>query len=281
MSNPQSIHDARPSPLIADEWYPGDPKRLVNTVDEFIARAEIPVIEGRLIGLLAPHAGHRYSGPVAGYAFKFLKGLAFDVVALVGPSHYRYPARVLTSGHDAYETPLGEVPIDREILKALQEKVPIDIVREDPEHSLEIELPFLQRTLSDFRLVPLALIDQSLEMAEQLGHALSEVLKNKNALLVASSDLSHFHPQSIANRLDQQVLDAIGAYDPAAVVKAEGYGNRIACGRGAIAAVMIAARELGADTATVVHYATSGDVTHRYDQVVGYASAVFYQHTTP
>jgi AmmeMemoRadiSam system protein B len=278
MSNPQSIHDARPSPLIADEWYPGDPKRLVNTVDEFIARAEIPVIEGRL---LAPHAGHRYSGPVAGYAFKFLKGLAFDVVALVGPSHYRYPARVLTSGHDAYETPLGEVPIDREILKALQEKVPIDIVREDPEHSLEIELPFLQRTLSDFRLVPLALIDQSLEMAEQLGHALSEVLKNKNALLVASSDLSHFHPQSIANRLDQQVLDAIGAYDPAAVVKAEGYGNRIACGRGAIAAVMIAARELGADTATVVHYATSGDVTHRYDQVVGYASAVFYQHTTP
>jgi AmmeMemoRadiSam system protein B len=281
MPNPQPIHDVRPSPLIADEWYPGDPKRLVNTVDEFITRAEIPAIEGRLVGILAPHAGHRYSGPVAGYAFKYLKDLAFDVVALVGPSHYRYPARVLTSGHGAYETPLGKVPIDHETIKVLQEKLPIDNVRDDPEHSLEIELPFLQRTLGDFHLIPLALIDQSLELAEHLGHALSEVLKSKKALLVASSDLSHFHPQAIANRLDRQVLDAIGAYDPAAVVKAEGYGNKIACGRGAIAAVMIAARDLGADTATVVHYATSGDVTHHYDQVVGYASAVFYQHTTP
>jgi AmmeMemoRadiSam system protein B len=281
MPNLQPIHDVRPSPLIADEWYPGDPERLVNTVDEFIARAEIPAIEGRLVGILAPHAGYRYSGPVAGYAFKFLKDLAFDVVALVGPSHYRYPARVLTSGHDAYETPLGKVPIDHETIKVLQEKLPIDTVRDDPEHSLEIELPFLQRTLGDFHLIPLALIDQSLELAEHLGHALSEVLKSKKALLVASSDLSHFHPQAIANRLDQQVLDAIGAYDPAAVVNAEGYGNKVACGRGAIAAVMIAARDLGADTATVVHYATSGDVTHHYDQVVGYASAAFYQQTTP
>jgi AmmeMemoRadiSam system protein B len=276
MSNPPSIHDVRPSP-IADEWYPGDPEDLANSVDGYIAHAETAPIEGRLVGILAPHAGHRYSGPIAGYAFKLLQGLEFDVVALVGPSHYRYPARILTSGHEAYETPLGPVPIDRESLATLRAKVQIDAVREDPEHSLEIELPFLQRTVGEFSLIPLAMIDQSFELAGQLGHALADVLKDKKALLVASSDLSHFHTQAVANRLDQKVLKAVAAYDPAGVINAEELGREIACGRGAIAAVMIAARDLGADAATVVHYATSGDVTHHYDRVVGYASAVFYQ----
>jgi AmmeMemoRadiSam system protein B len=276
MPSLQPIHDVRPSP-IANEWYPGDPIDLANSVDAYIEHADIPPIEGRVVGILAPHAGHRYSGPVAGYAFKFLRGLTFDVVALVGPSHYRYPARVLTSSHDAYETPLGRVPVDRDTLGVLREKVSIDAVREDPEHSLEIELPFLQRTLGEFSLIPLAMIDQSLEMAEQLGHALAEVLKGKKALLVASSDLSHFHQQNVANRLDQKVLDAVNAYDPAGVIQAKEFGQEIACGRGAIATVMIAARDLGADSAAVVHHATSGDVIRRYDRVVGYGAAVFYQ----
>jgi AmmeMemoRadiSam system protein B len=174
---------------------------------------------------------------------------------------------------------LGQVPLDRDALDTLQKKVPLDAVRSDPEHSLEIELPFLQRVIGRFRLIPLALIDQSFEIAEPLGHALAEVLKDKKALLVASSDLSHFYPQPIANQLDQQVLDAVNAFDPAAVIRAEEHGQKIACGHGALAAVMIAARELGADTGSVVRYATSGDVTHDYAQVVGYASAAFYQHT--
>jgi AmmeMemoRadiSam system protein B len=279
MPNPHLFHDVRPSP-IASEWYPGNPDDLAKSVDGYITRAEISPIKGRVVGILAPHAGHRYSGPVAGYAFKYLQGLAFDVVALVGPSHYRYPARILTTSHDAYETPLGRVPVDRHILSALRAQLPIATVREDPEHSLEIELPFLQRTLSEFSLIPLAMIDQSFEMAEQLGGALAEVLENRRALLVASSDLSHFHQQNVANQLDQKVLDAVDAYDPAGVVRAEQFGQEIACGRGAIAAVMIAARELGADAATVVHHATSGDVVHRYERVVGYGAAVFYQKAT-
>ncbi len=131
MQNPQPIHDVRPSP-IANEWYPGDPEVLAKSVDAYIARAEITPLEGRIMGILVPHAGHQYSGPVAGYAFKFLQGLTFDVVALVGPSHYRYPAQILTSSHDAYETPLGRVPVDRETLDALRDKVPIEAVREDP-----------------------------------------------------------------------------------------------------------------------------------------------------
>jgi len=273
-----SVHNVRPSP-IAGKWYPGDATQLASTVDEYIARSEVPAIPGKVIGILAPHAGHRYSGPVAGYAYKPLLHMDIDVVALVGPSHYPYSDPVLTSAHDAYQTPLGLVPLDRELLNELGRTIPIRAVYSDPEHALEIELPFLQRTLGKFRLIPLALVDQSLGMAQRLGHALASVLDGKKALLVASSDLSHFYTQSVANHLDQTVLDAVAAFDPARVIEAEDEGTGFACGRGAIATVMIAARELGANAAQVVNYATSGDVTHDYSQVVGYGAAVFYQTT--
>ncbi len=268
--------DVRPSP-IAGQWYPGDPARLAATVDRYIAEAQVPPIRGRIVGVQAPHAGHRYSGPVAGYAFKVVQGLQVDVVALVGPSHYPYRAPVVTTGHAAYETPLGRVPVAHELLADLQRAVPIVAVRDDPEHSLEIELPFLQRTLGTFRLLPLALIDQSLSMAQMLGAALAELLRGQRALLVASSDLSHFYPQQIAEQLDRRVLDAIARFDPAGVIAAEADGHKIACGHGAIATVMIAAKALGADTAQVLHHATSGDATRDYRRVVGYSAAVFYE----
>jgi AmmeMemoRadiSam system protein B len=282
MNTPQPAYDIRPSP-IAGRWYPGDPTQLAASVDEYMTRAQVPPIQGQLIGIMTPHAGHRYSGPVAGYAFRALRdsGLEAELVALVGPSHYPYPAPVITSGHDAYETPLGTVPIDHAVLDVLRQTVSIEQVRRDPEHSLEIELPFLQRTLGEFRLVPLALIDQSLAMAEQLGHALADALSGENAVLVASSDLSHFYSQPVATKLDQAVLDAVGAFDPEGVIQVEEQGKGFACGRAAVAAVMIAARRLGADTAQVLNYATSGDVTHDYQQVVGYGAAVFYRSSTP
>lgn len=272
-----SLTDIRPSP-IAGRWYVGDSQRLARSIDDYLFHAQVPPIRGRLVGLLSPHAGHTFSGPVAGHAFKLVQGMEVDVVALVGPSHHFYPAAAITSGHDAYQTPLGIVPIDHAALDMLRDTVPIDAVRDDPEHCLEIELPFLQRVLDRFRLIPLALLDQSLDMAETLGMALANILRNQKALLVASSDLSHFYPQEIANQYDQQVLDAINAYDPVRVIQAEAQGRKIACGYGAIATVMIAARALGADTAQVVNYATSGDVNREYGRVVGYGAALFYEN---
>lgn len=276
MNATHRLQDVRPSP-IAGRWYPADPLRLARSVDDYLDRASVPPVNGRLIGVLAPHAGHRYSGPVAGYAFKAVRGLSVDVVALVGPSHYPYDAPIVATAHDAYETPLGLVPVDRAALTALQRTLPIRLVRTDPEHSLEIELPFLQRVLGEFRLIPLALVDQSYALAQRLGQALAELLAGQKALLVASSDLSHFYPQTIARRLDQTVLDAVARFDPAEVIAAEEKGTGFACGRGAIATVMIAARQLGADTAQIVGYATSGDVTGDTSQVVGYGAALFYQ----
>ncbi len=276
MTHPTPTRDIRPSP-IAGRWYPGDPARLAETVDGYLAAAEVPAIPGQIIGLLAPHAGHRYSGPVAGHAFKLVQGMDIDTVALVGPSHHRYQADILTTGHTAYQTPLGDVPVDHAALEMLRKTVPVEPVRWDAEHSLEIELPFLQRVLREFQLIPLALIDQSLGAAETLGHALANILAGRKALLVASSDLSHFYPQSVANTLDRAMLDAVEAYDPVRVLHLEAQGKGFACGRGAIATVMIAARDLGADTAWVIDYATSGDINHDYDQVVGYAAAVFFR----
>ena len=271
-----SLTDIRPSP-IAGRWYANDPQRLAHSIDEFIYNAKTPVIDGHLVGILAPHAGHTFSGAVAGHAFKFVQGMAVDVVVLIGPSHHFYSTAIVSSEHDAYQTPLGLVPIDHPALDTLRDTVPINAVRDDPEHCLEIELPFLQRALAgDFRLIPLALLDQSLAMAEKLGAALADVLRDQRALLVASSDLSHFHSQEIANAYDKQVLDAIDAYDPTRVVQAEAQGRKIACGYGAIATVMIAARALDANAAQVVNYATSGDVNQDYSRVVGYGAAVFY-----
>ncbi len=268
--------DFRPSPIVRQGWYEADPDRLATSVDHFIARAEIPTFNGSLVGILAPHAGHRYSGPVAGYAFKAVQGMEVDLVVIAGPSHHHFPGVVLTTAHDAYWTPLGHVPVAHDLIDALRQHMPITALREDPEHAIEIELPFLQRVLGEFRLLPLALMDQSLALAQQLGEALAELVSGKKVLLVASSDLSHFYPQAVANQLDQQVLDAVNAYDPAAVIAAEADGRKIACGHGALSTIMIAAQHLGANAAQVVNYATSGDVSRDYRRVVGYGAALFY-----
>jgi AmmeMemoRadiSam system protein B len=269
--------DIRPSPL-AGRWYPASSDDLTAMIDGFMADARPTPPPGRIVGLLVPHAGLIYSGPVAAYAFALIRDLKPDVVTILSPSHHPYLAALLTTAHDAYKTPLGVVPVDKEAVAALSRHMPLLPVRRDPEHSLEIELPFLQRVLpGGFRLLPVMLVDQSEETAEQLGHALAEVLANRHTLLVASSDLSHFYPQQVANELDKAVLDRVAAFDPQGVFAVEAAQKGFACGRGAIGAVMWAARDLGADTAEVVHYATSGDVTGDYRQVVGYGAGVFYE----
>jgi AmmeMemoRadiSam system protein B len=253
---------------------------LANTVDEYIQGARLPALVGELVAVVSPHAGHRYSGPVAGYAFAALRGLKRDVVAVVSPMHYPAHAPVLTTAHDAYATPLGLVPVDRQVLHAvdttLQRDAGIGItpVRRDPEHSLEIELPFLQRALAgEFRLVPIMVRDTSPTLMRLLGKALAQALVGRDALLIASSDLSHFYSQLVAQTLDSEMLHRIEAFDPEGILQAEEQGKGFACGRGALAAVLWAAKDLGADTVRILHYATSGDVTGDYDQVVGYGAA--------
>lgn len=271
--------DVRPSP-IAGQWYPADPNRLASSVDHFIEEARLPAIEGQVVAVMTPHAGHRYSGPVAGYAFAALRGLQPELVAVVSPMHYLAAPALLTTAHAAYETPLGVIPVDQEALRTLEQALGsaglgLTSVRHDPEHSLEIELPFLQRALErEFRLLPVMVRDPSPNVAQALGQALAKVLGGRRCVLVASTDLSHFYPQPIAEELDTELLRRVAAFDPQGVLQAEEEGKGFACGRGALAAVLWAAKELGANHVQILHYATSGDVTGDYTQVVGYGSAV-------
>ena len=271
--------DLRPSP-IAGLWYEGDPKVLAKTVEAYMEHAQLPELRGQVIAVVAPHAGHRYSGPVAGYAFAALRGLKPDLVAVLSPFHNYHNAPLLTSAHQAYATPLGTVPIDSAVLDALDaallEELGFGLTRiaNDPEHSLEIELPFLQRVLaSEWKLLPVMVRAQEPEFSQAFGRALAKTIGGRNAILVASTDLSHYYDQNTALTLDRGMLAQVEALNPKGAYDADRSGKGYACGLGALTAVMWAALNLGADTVKILKHATSGDVTGDYNAVVGYGAA--------
>jgi len=271
--------DVRPSP-IAGHWYPASAAELAATVDGYLAASSPPTTDSGVVAVVAPHAGHVYSGAVAGCAFAAVRGLAPDLVAVVGPLHGHAAGALLTSAHEAYETPLGVVPLDLEararLVSALRDEgtTTLTAVRHDGEHSVEIELPFLQRALhGPWRLLPVMVRDQRRAVALALGRALARTLVDRRALLVASTDLSHYHPLAAAQRLDAELLRLVEAFDADGVLRADADGIGEACGVGALAAVLWAARGLGAERVRVLRYATSGDVSGEYRSVVGYAAA--------
>ena len=271
--------DVRPSPL-AGRWYDDDPDVLARSVDAYLDDAHLPELEGEVIAVIAPHAGHIYSGAVAGYAFTAIRGQGPDIVAVVGPMHHPYAEPLITTAYEAYMTPLGRVQVDKEILRELDSALKSTVgfgltpVQRDPEHSLEIELPFLQRALaSSWKLVPVMVRARDPHISQGLGKALAGVLRDKNFLMVASTDLSHFYDQQTALAYDRAMLQAIESFDLDAAFDLERTGKGFACGLGAFTAVMWAARELGADQVKVLRHATSGNVTGDYSSVVGYGAA--------
>ncbi len=269
----------RPSP-IAGQWYEGEPKALARSVNSYLDHTQLPELRGEVIGVVAPHAGHQYSGPVAGYAFAALRGRTPDLVAVLSPFHNLHNAPLLTSAYDAYATPLGTIPIDdvsvQELNTLLKSSLGFGLTRisSDPEHSLEIELPFLQRALkSEWKLLPIMVRAVEPRVSQALGKALAKVLQAKNAILVASTDLSHYYTQESALAFDNVMLSKIEAFDPMGAFEAEREDKGFACGLGALTAVLWACKELGADTVKILNHATSGDVTGDYSGVVGYGAA--------
>jgi MEMO1 family protein len=268
--------DIRPSP-IAGTWYESNPKFLAAKIDQYLANASLPKLNGEVIAVIAPHAGHQYSGQVAAYAFSALRGLTPQLVVLLSPFHNLSQFPLLTTKHQAYSTPLGNIEVDRSALAELGTRLDILItpIANDSEHSLEIELPFLQRVFKhEFKLLPVMIRSQEPETAQRLGEALGVILKNKNAILVASTDLSHFYDQKMANLLDAEMLKRFESFQPETIFEAEHASKGFACGRAAVASVLWASRILRGDTVKVVKYATSGDVTGDTSSVVGYGAAV-------
>jgi AmmeMemoRadiSam system protein B len=258
---------------IAGTWYPDDPQRLRAMIEGFLARVPPQQFEGDLVGLVVPHAGYMYSGQVAAYAYEQLSTRAFSRVVIVSPVHRMYPGSFAVTEKAYYETPLGLVPVDEELVQLIARRLTLRRSPQDSEHSLEIQLPFLQHVLGDFRLVPIMMGDQDWQSASELGQALAQALDEETTLLVASTDLSHFHSYDMAVRLDQLVIDRITAYDPEGLSRTLAMHKAEACGGGPVAAVMVAAQQQGADRAVLLNYMNSGDVTGDRSSVVGYAAA--------
>jgi hypothetical protein len=266
--------------VIAGSWYPGDPAQLTKDIKGYLARVPEKKIDEELVALVSPHAGYVYSGQVAAYSYKLLEGRHYDFVVIVAPSHHARFNGASIYPRGGFRTPLGVVPVDEAIVDELLDKSSITNTLSEAhaqEHSLEIQLPFLQIVLKDFKLVPIVLGEQDLATCEELARVIAAVIKGKNALLVASSDLSHYHPYNEAKALDKVVLDRVNAFDAQGLAKAIGQGRCEACGGGPIVAVMMAAQILGADKGEVLHYANSGDVTGDHSGVVGYMAAALYK----
>jgi AmmeMemoRadiSam system protein B len=275
---PNGEFKVRQSRFADDRWYSSGSARLQQDIQDYLDRANPLPAPSEILGLVAPHAGHFFSGHVAGAAFATLATSAFDTVILLGPDHKgAAPDEISTPDVDAWQTPLGDIPVDWELLQALQGDIEIKLLDTDDEHSLEIELPFLQTTLAEFKLAPLMMGDQSSPTCRRLGEAMAGAIQsNGHTLLVASSDLSHFFNDETARQLDEATLqfvldlDADGLIEHVAAARRR--GEPLACGAGPIAAVIHAAKALGANQAHLLKYATSADVHPRKESVVGYAA---------
>jgi hypothetical protein len=260
---------------VAGSWYPGTQRALTEAIDAHLANAD-RTVTGDLVALVAPHAGLMYSGPVAAHAYRLLQGRTFDVAVLVGPSHFIGFDGVSIVPTGGFETPLGVSPIDADCARSLREASPI--IREYPsahvrEHSLEMQLPFVQRLAAALPIVPLVMGYQSAQTAFSLADALAAALRGRRALLVASTDLSHYHDAASARTLDAVVIDCVSRLDADQLQHALDVEPAHACGGGPTVAVMRAAKQLGARDAIVLDYADSGDVSGDKSSVVGYLAA--------
>ena len=267
-------------PAVAGSFYDGDPGRLSHQVDLLLTQAEDKDLKGAIRALVSPHAGYMYSGLAAAVGYKALRGSTYDAVLMVGPSHRESFDGVSIYPGDAYRTPLGDVPIHTEIRAALAAQSPVFVLSDvghRSEHCLEVQLPFLQKVLGEFSFVPMIVGNQSKEICLSLGTAIAEVARGKNILLVASSDLSHYHPYNTAVSLDRRVIDQVESFDELALMEQIETDRVEACGGGPVVSVMHAAKLLGANRSQALFYCNSGDITGDKSAVVGYLSAAFLQ----
>jgi MEMO1 family protein len=261
---------------VAGRFYPSEPGELTRQVDGFMHGAETTgAAKARALGCVVPHAGYVYSGHVAGAVYGALAIPARCI--LLGPRHYPQgqPLAILSSG--SFETPLGRAQIDGPLAGALAQACPLlreDAVAHAREHSLEVQIPFLQRMAgADFRFVPLVLATDRYGVMEDLGQAVADVVRAESepVLVIASSDMNHYESDEVTRVKDQLAIAQILAIDPRALYDTVRNEGITMCGYAATVAMLVAMRELGAKSANLIRYATSGDVSGDRDQVVGYA----------
>jgi AmmeMemoRadiSam system protein B len=270
-------------PAVAGKFYPGDKTELKNIVLGMLAYASSEQLDGRIIGIIAPHAGYIYSGRIAARAYKQIQSMEYDNVIVIAPSHFEYFDGCSIYFGD-YQTPLGIVSTNIEIADSIVSQSPAVVNSSRghvQEHSLEVQIPFLQMCLTDFKLIPVLMGNQDYLTAKELSDSVYRVLSNRgfenqSTLIVGSSDLSHYYPAKIAKEMDDIVINDIEAFDARGLY--DGVQSKVceACGYGAMISTMLIAKALGATGSKVLSYGTSGEITQDYNSVVGYVSAILY-----
>lgn len=264
--------------VIAGSWYPGAPSILRRDIENYFDFVPDWEWEREVVGLIAPHAGYIYSGQVAAHAYKLIRGKKYDAVIVIGPSHRVAFHGVSIFSKGAYETPLGIVPVAEELTEKI--KILSKMVVEIPEahfqeHSVEIQLPFLQVALGDFSFIPLVMGDQDANTCQELAEAIYKASHGKKILIVGSSDLSHFYNYNMAKELDAVVLRHLKDGDAVGLLASLEKGTAEACGGGPMVVTMLVALMMNANKPHLLKYANSGDVTGDKSSVVGYAAAVY------
>jgi len=266
---------------VAGMFYPEKKSLLDQELAYLLEESRDLHLTGKIIGLIVPHAGYMYSGGVAARAYRQVLDQDIKTVVVIAPSHCEYFTEISVYDGYAYTTPMGSVPVDQDLAHAVAGMSPRIILSEKghrfDEHALEVQLPFLQKVLPGFSLVPIVMGEHSQENIDILAMSLAHTLKNEKALLVASTDLSHFYTADRAQVLDQVVVQNITAFNEQQLFLDIQSGKCEMCGGGPTMAVMKSSRQLGADRSRLLLYRNSGDITGEQHEVVGYLSAVLYQ----
>ncbi len=263
---------------VAGQFYPGTKEELEKELNLLFQIAKPEKQFDNIAGIVAPHAGYIYSGKTAAKVYSLLKGKKYKSVIVISPSHYEYFFGSSIFDGDYYETPLGRIPIDKELAKSIAEhgdKIRLGEEGHKHEHALEVHLPFIQKELGEFTLVPVVMGDQSKRSVDDLANALAKTTTDEH-LIVASSDMSHFYPKDIANKLDSMVEKRISEYNYDALMEELEKEEAQACGGGPIVAMMKALHLRGKRNSVIIDRSDSGDVSGDNERVVGYLSAVVY-----
>ncbi|QDI88722.1 AmmeMemoRadiSam system protein B [Candidatus Nitrosopumilus sp. SW] len=270
-------------PVVAGQFYPGTKNELEEMIDYCVQHKYGPGNQTQkdeeIYGIICPHAGYVYSGPTACHSYKAISSKNPELVIILGPNHFGVGKDVATMTNAQWETPLGLVEVDSEAAQKIaneSEYIEIDEFSHSKDHSLEVQIPMLQSMLSNkFKILPIILRDQSLEMAKDVGNAVAQIAKSKNTMIVASSDFTHYEENSFAHSQDKSLIE------PILEMNVEKFYNVLiekrvtACGYGAIGSVLIACKKLGATKGELLSYSTSGDVMGDTSSVVGYGAIKF------
>jgi len=273
------------TPAVAGMFYPKMQQELKTTIKDCFLHQYGPgrlppsTEDGKIFGVICPHAGYMYSGPVAAHSYYAISSLKPDLVIIIGPNHWGVGCNVATMKEVVWKTPLGDVEVDTNAAVEANKNsklIELDFLSHSKDHSLEVQLPMLQEIYSHkFKILPIILIDQSYNSAREIGLAIAKLIKNKNAVIIGSSDFTHYEKNEFAHKQDKALIEPILKMDVDKFYRILQENQVSACGYGAIASTMIACRELGATKGSLAKYATSGDVTGEKNSVVGYASIIF------